>query len=233
MYTPNPAFRNQREALARGVGITEINPMTQELAARAREFAASAREGFSFPPESRSPDAASAGQPGQEAPLADRLAAYGFGDNVPRTLINTESGGNWAAKNNETGSGGAKGHFGILQFGQARMQDGIRAGVLPAGITPEQFMASPEMQVAMSNWHFNDIDNRIKANGLDRYVGSTIGNVPISMDGLRAMAHLGGFGGMSRFLSSGGTFNPADAYGTSLADYGRVHGAASFIPRQS
>ena len=41
---------------------------------------------------------------------------------VPGTasLIQNESGGNWRAQNDATGAGGAKGHFGRAQFGQAR-----------------------------------------------------------------------------------------------------------------
>ena len=90
-------------------------------------------------------------------------------------------------------------------------------------MTPEQFKANPKAQVAVSNWHFNDIDNNIRKNGYDQMVGQSIGGVPISMDGMRAMAHLGGFGGLSKFITSGGTHNPADSFGTSLAAYGKRH----------
>jgi hypothetical protein len=154
--------------------------------------------------------------------MSGDLKQYGFADNVPASLINTESGGNWGARNNEAGSGG-NGHYGILQFGNGRLADVKNAGVIPADMTPEQFMASKPAQVAAANWHFSDIDNRIKANGFDRYIGQTIGGVVVSMDGMRAMAHLGGFGGLSKFINTGGQNNPADSFGTSLAAYGRTH----------
>lgn len=151
----------------------------------------------------------------------------GFADNVPRSLIGTESGGNWAASNNEVGSGGAKGHFGILQFGQARYSEAVAAGAVPQGMTIEQFARdTPESrraQVSASNWHFADIDKRIKSEGFDRLVGSSINGTPITWDGMRSMAHLGGFGGLSKFIHTSGAYNPSDSFGTSLSAYGRTH----------
>jgi len=38
-------------------------------------------------------------------------------------------------------------------------------------------------------------------------------------DGLRSVAHLGGKGGMAKFVKSSGKRNPADELGTSLQDY--------------
>jgi hypothetical protein len=147
-----------------------------------------------------------------------------FADNVPRTLINTESGGNWFATNDEVGSNGKVGHDGILQFGDSRLQDAKRAGIIPSDMTREQFRMNMDAQIAVSNWHFADIDNRIQSQGLDRFLGSNVGGVNISMNALRGMAHLGGFSGMAQFLTSGGKYNPSDAYGTSLRDYGQKHG---------
>lgn len=142
------------------------------------------------------------------------------------TLVRTESGGNWAAQNNVTGAGGMSGHFGRLQFGQARLQDAMRAGVLPQGTTPQQFMADPALQQAVERWHFSDIDQQAARMGLDRYLGQSVGGIPITQDAIRAMAHLGGIGGAQRFLESGGQYNPSDAYGTSLADYATTHGGS-------
>lgn len=157
----------------------------------------------------------------------DDYAAMGFGDNVPRSLIGTESGGNWSAQNQETGAGGTKGHYGILQFGNARFSEAQAAGAVPQGMTIEQFGSdTPEgrqAQISASNWHFNDIDRRISGAGYDKMVGQSIGGVPITMDGMRSMAHLGGFGGLSKFINSGGGYNPSDSFGTSLAAYGQTH----------
>ena len=147
----------------------------------------------------------------------------GFNENVPLSLIHTESSGRWNAENNVEGANGKKGHYGILQFGHARLSDAIQAGAIPQ-MTPEQFMGNSKAQIAAANWHFNDIDRRIFKNGLDRYLGQNVGGVNITMDALRAMAHLGGFGGMRSYLRTGGGDNRADAYGTSLRKYGQIHG---------
>lgn len=142
------------------------------------------------------------------------------------SLIHNESGGRWNAQNDVTGAGGMKGHFGRLQFGQARLQEAAAAGAIPPGTTPQQFMASPEIQKSAENWHFADIDKFIAGNGLDRMVGKTINGVPATIDGMRAVAHLGGKEGLAKFVMSGGRYNPADANGTRLSDYFARHGGA-------
>lgn len=157
--------------------------------------------------------------PAAAAGPAQVLGSGGF----PASLISTESGGRWTAQNNVTGAGGAKGHFGRLQFGQARLAEAAAAGAIPAGTTPQQFMNSPELQQAAERWHFGDIDRKIAEFGFDKMVGQSIGGVPITIDGMRAVAHLGGTEGMRKFVESGGQYNPADANGTSLADYFRRH----------
>jgi hypothetical protein len=139
---------------------------------------------------------------------------------IPAGLVQSESGGNWNALNNEMGAGGVAGHGGRLQFGHARLQDAARAGVIPAGVTPQQFaQMPPEVQSQVENWHFSDIDNSIRSAGLDQLIGQEIGGVPVTLDGLRSVAHLGGTGGMMRFAQSGGEYNPSDSFGTSLMDY--------------
>jgi hypothetical protein len=147
----------------------------------------------------------------------------GFNENVPMSLIQSESGGNWGAQNDATGHGGAKGHFGILQFGHARLEDARRAGAIPPSMSAEEFKRNRDAQIAAANWHFNDIDNRIRQSGFDRLVGQTIGGVPLSMNGMRAMAHLGGFGGLSKFINTNGRYNPSDVNATSLRAYGIQH----------
>lgn len=142
----------------------------------------------------------------------------------PASLVQSESGGNWNALNDE-------GYGGRLQFGAARLADAARAGVIPAGMTGAQFsQLSPEQQQAVEQWHFADIDQQAKARGLDQYIGQTIGGTPITQDAIRAMAHLGGIGGAAKFLQSGGASNPADSNGTSLADYARIHGGGASAP---
>lgn len=159
--------------------------------------------------------------PGSTAPVAG-----------PASLIQNESGGNWQAQNNAVGAGGAVGHFGRLQFGQARIQDAINAGAIPAGTTPQAFMASPELQKRAEAWHFGDIDQKIRENGFDRLVGQRINGVPITIDGLRAVAHLGGTDGMRRFVQTGGQYNPQDRNGTRLSDYFARHGGGGALVAQ-
>lgn len=148
------------------------------------------------------------------------------------SLVRTESGGNWGAQNAAMGAGGMPGHFGRLQFGQARLRDAMNAGVIPPGTTPQAFMADPAMQQRVEGWHFADIDRRAAEMGLGQYIGQTVGGIPITQDAIRAMAHLGGIGGAAAFLNSGGEINPSDVNGTSLADYARIHGGAGGLMAQ-
>jgi len=149
-----------------------------------------------------------------------------FGDDVPSalpaSLIQTESGGNFQAANDVPGSGGT-GHFGRGQFSKGRLQEAKNAGVIPQDLTPEQFLSNPEHQEAVESWHVNDIMKFIKRNKLDGYIGSSIRGVPVTVNGMIAVAHLGGKGGLKKFINSGGDYNPSDAYGTSLMDYLNTH----------
>lgn len=159
--------------------------------------------------------------PDGSVPALDAVNAVG-GAGAPSdfmsSLVNSESGGNWNALN-EFGYGGR------LQFGDARLADAARAGIIPQGLTGAQFsQLSPEQQMAVESWHFEDIDRRAGEMSLDSYIGQNIGGVNITPDAIRAMAHLGGIGGAQRFIESGGQYNPSDAYGTSLSDYGQRHG---------
>lgn len=141
---------------------------------------------------------------------------------LPASLIRSESGGNFRAQNAVRGSGGV-GHFGRGQFSRGRLNDAMSAGIIPRGTTPEQFMADEDMQVRVENWHMNDIMSRVSSSGLDRFIGTEINGVEVTPSGMLAAAHLGGFGGLRRFLETGGRHNPSDANGTSLADYMRAH----------
>jgi hypothetical protein len=161
------------------------------------------------------------------APRAPGAPTVPLGSDPRASLIQNESGGRWNAQNDAVGAGGKVGHFGRLQFGQARLQEAAAAGAIPPGTTPEQFMQSPELQQAAERWHFSDIDQNIKANGFDRLVGQPINGVPVTVDGLRAVAHLGGVEGMKRFVQTGGRYNPADRNGTRLSDYFARHGGSA------
>lgn len=214
--------------------LSHLEGMTKAYLDQAKQHRAAAMESFGKLPRPKArPESLLADQDplGQTRPQArpggdtfqDSFAQYGLAENVPRSLIQTESGGRWDAQNNETGSSGRAGHFGLVQFGQDRLDDARRAGIIPQDMTPQQFMADQKAQVAATNWHFSDIDNRIKSAGYDGLIGQTIGGTPITMNGMRAMAHLGGFGGLSKFINTGGRYNPSDSFKTSLSAYGQKH----------
>ncbi|RDJ20127.1 hypothetical protein DWF00_16590 [Bosea caraganae] len=150
------------------------------------------------------------------------------GETSPASLINSESGGNWRAQNDAVGAGGQVGHFGRAQFGQARLQEAAAAGAIPQGTTPQQFMTSPELQQRAERWHFGDIDNFIAQNGLDKMVGQQVAGVPVTVEGMRAVAHLGGKEGLRKFIATGGQYNPADDNGTTLRDYLARHQSGGY-----
>ena len=80
-----------------------------------------------------------------------------------------------------------------------------------SSFTQDEFKADRALQDKVAAWHIADIDKTIDGLGLntDGY----------NRDGLRAVAHLGGKGGMRRFVQSAGKYNPSDELGTSLQDY--------------
>jgi hypothetical protein len=124
-------------------------------------------------------------------------------------LGNMESGGNYNAQN-------SLGYTGKYQWGQARLDDFARANGMPP-IDMATFKANPALQEAAQAWAMADIDRAISANHLE--TGGNINGVPITRDGMQAVAHLGGINGLIKFIRSNGTYNPADANGTRLSDY--------------
>lgn len=171
--------------------------------------------------------AATQGQPMSNGDIS-RVAGGAINNDsaLPASLVNTESGGHYSARNSVRGAGGHVGHFGRGQFGVARLNDAKNAGVIPSDMTPDQFLANPDAQAAVERWHVGDINGFIENNGLSQYEGQSINGVPVTRNGMIAVAHLGGNGGLRRYLETGGQYNPADANGTSLQDYMQTHGAA-------
>lgn len=146
----------------------------------------------------------------------------GFG--APAGMSNQESGGNTAAVNKDTGA------TGTYQITQPRLQDAIDAGVVPKGTTLSDLGSNSEIQDRVNQWHWNDINKFIANSGVQQYLGQTINGVPITVDSMRAMAQLGGNNGMKKFIESNGAYDPADANGVKISDYGKKFanaGAAS------
>ena len=111
---------------------------------------------------------------------------------------------------------------GLGGVGEDRLTDMKNAGVVPQDMTLAEFGTAENVdtQLEALRWSVGDIDRAIDATGAL--------NRGYSRDGLRAVAHLGGKGGMRRFINSGGRYNVNDSYttpdgtvtaGTSLQDY--------------
>jgi len=102
------------------------------------------------------------------------------------------------------------------------------------GITPYRFRRNPgifpkEMQeealdkkistdlgILTKQWYRDSTTN---INYLEKYVGTKIMGVEITVAGIVAACHLGGAGGTMRFLDSKGKKNPDDIFGTSIYHY--------------
>lgn len=129
------------------------------------------------------------------------------------SLTGTESSGNSGAF--RTNSNG-KSYGGLIQMGDDRLKDYASAtGSRP--ISAGQFKNLPAAQQrAVNEWHINDLISAAQATGA---VGKVINGVPVTLGGLVAVAHLGGKGGMNKFVQTDGRYNPKDQLGTSLTDY--------------
>jgi hypothetical protein len=68
----------------------------------------------------------------------------------------------------------------------------------------------------MMAWNWNHM---ILDNNLDQYIGRTMAGIEITEAGILGGAHLLGLRGITSFLTSNGTNNPADAYGMRISNY--------------
>lgn len=93
--------------------------------------------------------------------------------------------------------------------------------VLPSGkrLSHAEFNADPEAQREAWDMHQARLGTEIDRRGLNRFIGQTVGGIPITEDSIRAMMHIGGAHGAQLFLTTGGAYNPADANGTTLSAY--------------
>ena len=127
-------------------------------------------------------------------------------DNFLAKLTQSESSGD---SNAEITVADGRRFVGKLQFGDARLQDYKKA--TGSSFTQDEFKADNALQDKVAAWHIADIDKTIDG----------LGDAAKDYDrgGLRSVAHLGGKGGMAKFVKSGGKHNPSDELGTSLKDY--------------
>lgn len=133
---------------------------------------------------------------GDISDFAERLA-MSESSNRPGVQIQTTSGGRQQSMT------------GLFQFSDDRLTDYMND--TGASFTTEEFRQDPNLQKDVFAWHISDIDRVIQENDLLKR--------GYDLDGLRAVAHLGGITGMLRYAKSGGRHNPKDEFGTSLNDY--------------
>lgn len=110
---------------------------------------------------------------------------------------------------------------GLDQFTQQRLDDYNQQMGLKGNdrVTVEALKNNVPLQNQIAAWHYPDIDRFITDNGLTQYLGQTIKGVAVTLDGMRAAAHLGGSQGLKRFLETKGEEDPADGLGTRRVDY--------------
>ena len=124
-------------------------------------------------------------------------------------LIESESSGDYNIVNKS-------GFMGAYQFGNARLDDYREA--TNTKFTNSEFVDNKELQDKVFEWHQEDIKEFITEKGLNTYIGQKINGVEVTENGLIAVAHLGGNGGMLKFLKTNGRYNPSDGK-TKLSDY--------------
>ena len=134
-------------------------------------------------------------------------------DRFESSLAQSESSGQYDVVNKQ-------GYMGKYQFGEARLTDYRDA--TGEDFDKETFLNDKELQEKVFKWHTDDYKKRIVDDGLDKFIGTKINGVTVTLNGLLAVAHLGGYEGMTKFLETQGQYNPddnPDGEGTTLFDY--------------
>ena len=118
---------------------------------------------------------------------------------------------------NVIGTQDGKEYMGAYQFGEARLKDYKDAN--DTSFTKDEFMNNPELQDEVFAWHTSDIREMIIDKKLHHVIGETWNGTTVTMDGLVAVAHLGGKTGLTEFVRTKGKYNPNDKHGTKLTKY--------------
>ena len=143
-----------------------------------------------------------------------------------RALGYRESGGRYYIEN-------SYGYLGKYQMGESALKD---AGYYKGDPTrrndwigewtgkdgvwsKEDFLRNPRAQENAIREYHRKTWKYLKALGLDRYVGKTVGGIYITESGLLGGAHLLGAGNVKKFLKSNGRIIPKDGYGTPITEY--------------
>lgn len=84
--------------------------------------------------------------------------------------------------------------------------------------TLRDFLQNPAAQESVFDIHTNKMDSEMQSMGLNKYIGQTVGGIPITKEGIYSMAHLGGMGGAQNALEGN---DSKDANGSSVLGYAR------------
>lgn len=146
----------------------------------------------------------------------------GFG-NFARDLRRRESGNDYKIVN-------PYGYLGAYQFGMARLCDLGYTERIPntsgfsnkvfrwkSGFSKSYFLSNSDFQDKVFKEHVLRLIKQINYGLPSQYIGGQVRGIKITLSGLVAGAHLGGLGGIRRFLKYGQTSE--DAFGTSVSDY--------------
>lgn len=167
---------------------------------------------------------------GQQQPQSQQASGGGGAGGDLASIIRGIEGG--------YGTGTNAGRYaGAYQFGSAALMDAglykpaqgedVKANSWQGQITipgfppmtEPQFAANPQAQDAAFKITGQRNLTLAQQNGLTNYIGQNVGGVPITPATIIAGAHFGGLEGVSRFVASGGKYNPSDNNGTSLSNY--------------
>lgn len=118
-----------------------------------------------------------------------------------------------------TDIGGGRTVAGAYQFSEPRLKEYKKAS--GEDFSQDDFLADPDLQARVMDWHEQDIMDYVMNKGLDQYMGQDVRGVQIDPAAVLAMAHLGGRSGMRQFIETGGEYDPADKFGTKISDYGK------------
>lgn len=127
-------------------------------------------------------------------------------------LGQSESSGDYSAVNK-------KGYTGKYQWGQSLLDDYNNA--TNKKLTLSELRDSPEQQEEAQTWADTETENYIWDRGLDYFIGKPVHGTEMTMDSMKAVAHLGGKAGLSKFLTTADSaepYNPSDGE-TKLSDY--------------
>jgi hypothetical protein len=140
---------------------------------------------------------------------------FGEIEDFAQRLMQKESSGRSGVQIEATSEGRTQNMTGLFQFSDDRLTDYMND--TGASFTAEEFRLDPDLQKDVFAWHIAEIDRAIERGGFLEQ--------GYDLNGLRAVAHLGGIGGMRQFVRTNGRYNPSDAEpgsnrpGTRLSDY--------------